>query len=675
MNILPSSPPIRAEEHRAPSPDVESNYTLDLAALGPDSDNDVSLPKEKVDRIFSQDIDGPSDFTLNMEKWMRGGTLKIKGTAKSSILASLKEQQQGMENTEQTRDKHQDLPNSPLTVDGVVEGEPTMSHYTPENSPPKESVWMEHASLEGNGHVTSDWDPYAEGSRDGTPEPPKHKRFLQPTVEDYYSELTPALISVTPGYHSPQQFQSSTEAHISPSKMRRVSPGHPPSPTLSPARSPTIKHSVSSQQFPDQAIHERLNQLIAHCKDLEYQNTVLRESLAEEQRLRKQEKSQISALQQALDEEQRIRKQEKTLHDTRMSDAARRENDLAEMKHDADKRAEDFRAECLEQKDRVRKLETEIANNKQERERRNSRRGAEIEMLREELDRLHQTHEESKKSALEQARRGREDAREAARVHREEMEEVRDAHDEEMERLKIQIRKMNGVRMEIAEVNVELQDAKDEIARLRAAKVGEVAETVDLKVQAKSNEDETARMSADWREVESLREEIKALRQQIHQQKSTHDSEIHRLQASHEKTQASNTAESNTDDQSMLNNAILERDAAHDSLAALQSSHKDLQSQIALLQCENNNLKVKIEDADVVNMALDTRISEALRRREGYWRARLEESERERRVMVKALLHQWGREELGVDLPQAYEYMYVLSPRRHGSQSPTKAGA
>ncbi|KXL43228.1 hypothetical protein M433DRAFT_149812 [Acidomyces richmondensis BFW] len=674
MSILPSSPPLPAGEHRAPSLEDESNYALDLAALGPESEDDISIPKEKFDRIFSQDIDGPSDFTLNMEKWMRGGTLKRKGTAKSPVLVGLEEQHQEMVQTGDFQSKQQDAPNSPHTENGAVEGEPTTSHHTPENSPPKESVWMEEAPPERDGHMKSDWDLYSGMSREGGPHPPKHRQCLQPTVEDYYSELTPAHNTATQENNSPRRSRSPSRTHVSPLKLRSSSPGHPSMQNPSPALSPVIQRSMPSQQYSEQDIYEQLHQLIARCKDLEYQNAVLSESLAEERRLRKQDQSQISALKQALDEEQRIRKQEKALHAVQISDAVRRENDLTEMKMDADKRAEDFRADCLKQKDRVRKLEADINASKQERERWNSHDSAELEMLREELEYLRQIHEESKKSALDQARRAREDAREAARIHREEMEDIRNAHDEEIERLKKQINKMNGVRMEVAELNVELQDAKDEIARLRAAKVGDVDEKIDLKVRTEISEGESARMSADWREAESLRQQLEALRTQINERQSTHDSEIHQLQASQQIVPDSNTPAINTDTQSVLNDAILERDAAKDSLAALQAAHKDLQTQIAILQCENNDLKVKIEDADVVNVALDARISEALRKRESYWRARLEESEKERRVMVKTLLHQWGREELGVGIPQAYEYMYVSS-QGHGSQSSTKAGA
>ena len=71
---MQSSPPTRAWER--PSSPARSQYSLDLGALDLDSDSDRSTPRQHVDRVFSEDIDGPSDFTLNMgnvdERWYAG---------------------------------------------------------------------------------------------------------------------------------------------------------------------------------------------------------------------------------------------------------------------------------------------------------------------------------------------------------------------------------------------------------------------------------------------------------------------------------------------------------------------------------------------------------------------------------------------------------------------------
>ena len=84
---MQSSPPVRAWEQRdsQDQDQDESDYSLDLGALDMDTVSDMDIPKQKVDRIFSEDIDGPSDFTQNMEMWMRGGkTPSRKGTLKGT---------------------------------------------------------------------------------------------------------------------------------------------------------------------------------------------------------------------------------------------------------------------------------------------------------------------------------------------------------------------------------------------------------------------------------------------------------------------------------------------------------------------------------------------------------------------------------------------------------------
>jgi len=72
---MQSSPPVRAWDR--PSSPAGSQYSLDLGALGLESHDNESSPvaAQRVDRVLSEDIDGPSDFTLNMAAWMRGGTM------------------------------------------------------------------------------------------------------------------------------------------------------------------------------------------------------------------------------------------------------------------------------------------------------------------------------------------------------------------------------------------------------------------------------------------------------------------------------------------------------------------------------------------------------------------------------------------------------------------------
>lgn len=60
-----------------------------------------------------------------------------------------------------------------------------------------------------------------------------------------------------------------------------------------------------------------------------------------------------------------------------------------------------------------------------------------------------------------------------------------------------------------------------------------------------------------------------------------------------------------------------------------------------------------------VNHAMDERMLQALRTREKEWRRKMNALEKEKKVLGRALLHQWGREEVGEGEPQGYRYKFV----------------
>lgn len=64
-------------------------------------------------------------------------------------------------------------------------------------------------------------------------------------------------------------------------------------------------------------------------------------------------------------------------------------------------------------------------------------------------------------------------------------------------------------------------------------------------------------------------------------------------------------------------------------------------------------------DYESVNREMDERIVELIRTKEKEWAARFEKLWKERKMMGKALMHEWGKEECGVKDPQAYRYKYV----------------
>ncbi|KAH9842192.1 Spindle pole body associated protein SnaD [Teratosphaeria destructans] len=656
---MQSSPPVRAWER----PDsAGSQYSLDLGALDIDSDDEQPLPKQKIERIFSEDIDGPSDFTLNMEKWMRGGGVKKTGTARSgkAALQSGGETQEADKRIE-SLEQFLQPPSPPQHEDE----DHSMSHHTPDQSPPKESVWDDQSHEE---HADSEWDPYTEASHTGAPKPSPHKQLLQPTVEEYCSELTPARKpSTVHASESPMHGTSLAEAHISPSTTRTASPGRPSSPTLSPVRSPATHRSAPSAQFPDEALRQQLLQLQARCQQLEHLN---------------------SALKQALDEETRIRKQEKMLHDMQMAEAVRREQHLTEMKQEVFKHAEEFRAEYGEQKERMRKLEAEAAVAKKEVERQGQKHAEEMGLIRDDLNSRQATFEQQLQTVKHErkaALRAREDAEEAVRLHREELEQTRDAHESEIDRLRGELRKAEDSRTTIAELNAELKDVRDELASIKQAKIRAEDATKTLRTELattrQERDGEITRITADHRRAvemaEKLQRQSRDLQQQVRDQKAAHETEIDRLKDEQRQANAATSTEikvlrTQIEDQgsnSALNTAVIDRDAAQDQLSdlhkehlLLQSSHQSLQFAHDTLQSELLTLKDQIEDMQTINAAFEAKVSDSVKKREQYWKTRVTELERERKVMGKALMAQWGREEVGKGVPgpeQGFEYLYA----------------
>lgn len=635
---MQSSPPTRAFPR--PSSPTGSQYSLDLGRLDIDSNGSSPIAKQKIDRVLSEDIDGPSDFTLNMEKWMRGGTMG-KGTVRGTkgVLASLKEQDGKLEGDAQ--DEHAGSPTSDHQEDDLLHDEPTESHHTPSNSPPRESVWSDRTQKQGE-HASSEWDPYGEAS---TPAPPVHKQLLQPTVEDYHSELTPAhLPAASASQRRGRASVRSAPRALSHTQSEPSSPGRASSPTLSPVRSPVIQRSMRSNPGHTDTLDEELQRLQAKCQQLEHLN---------------------SALKHALDEEQRIRSREKALHEAQMAQATDQQRDSAELKEEACKRTETLKAESDARADRLRMLELHAGRHGDELAALREKHATKVHDMEAEMSRQKAEHEQKLRvvnADLEQARRSRDNAEEMTRVHREELDEYRDSHDAELESLRLELEKAETERVKASKLEDLLKTAIIEKTKLQAAKTANENATAVVRAELaeikQTHDEETTRTTQGQRRAvelaEGLQKNINELQNQLRDRQAEHEAEIQRLQTLHaNNTELDDLQTDREAQQSLLNDAILERDAAQDSLTALQS--------------EIDAFKLKLEDSDAVNQALDARISDAMRRREVYWRTKLEASEQERQIMAKALLHQWGREEVGTEEPQEFAFKYLTSMPQHRS--------
>ena len=661
---MPSSPLRRWDE--APQSPAKSEYSIDLAGLEDDGSEseDIPLPQQHIDRVLSDEIGGPSDFTLNLEAWMRGNTLK-------------KNQKPVM--------KDVGVGEGTLTPRKNEDDEKLASHHTPSATPPKESVFDTRTRDAGMDDLSSEWNPYAEAATPHANLRNYDHNLLQPTVEDNHSELTPARFASMQGLQ--KGGRNSTIQETSPTKSDRSTPGRPSSETISPVRSPELQRSRPSTSHTQQpSLEQELQSLREKCQKLEALN---------------------ASLSKAVDEERQHRIKEVSVHETEMRDAARREKDLVSMKDEAYKHKEDFRREFSEMKERLQAYEKQHSEGRDGIERLKRDYEGEIKRVRDEGEQeAAELNQEIRalEQDLELARKGREDAEDDARALRVELEEYRDEPDAELDRMRRSLRDDDGLQGRIVELADELRDVRADNEKLKSAKEAAEEQTgtvrAEISVLRQAHDDETTRLTSDHRRAVSLAEDLQGklrdVRRQLKQQQARHEAELEALRAAEVRK---STSERNNDEyeeeselqrlrseleskQIALNEAILEKDAAKDNLEARNSSHQQESDQAALndailerdaaqdslqttqadldaAKAELAEMTSELSDLRVMSSAVDVRISDAIRKREAYWRQRIEEMEKETTFMAKALMRMWGREEVGVEDPQRYAYMFT----------------
>lgn len=666
---MQSSPPARAFPRR--DSQTESEYSLDLGALDLENDDtDTNIPKPIIERILSEDIDGPSDFTQNMDMWMRGGSIKKRGTlrGRNGMAQTTRDfREEAMRSRHEEYVSENDIRRDFLEMpqnDLRAEEDHTGSHHTPENSPPKVSV-LDHTGY--GEQFSSEWQTDGEGS---TPQPSAHKQFLQPTVEDYHSELTTA--QQTPGQSRGRTYgtvNSNLRQSLSKRGDEMSTPGRASSPTLSPVRSPVIQRSSTQGTLQRTSTHgtqrgevdvqsrldmeRQFRELHAKCQQLEHLN---------------------DALGHALDEERRTRKEEQQKHESSSAEAARREKDLLDMKDMANRHNEEFRREFAQLKEKFVDQQTLAETARQTATGDEQNQIIEVQRLREEMEKLNTSHSlqiKTLQQELGMANRGKNDAEENGRILREELAEERDLHQEEIARLKTEVKQAQLNEAALSQLERQLHEAKSEIGRLKSNNIEAVEQlrtaSEELDAARHGQDDDLERaLTERSRAVElaaGFQRQLQELRQQLKNDRVKHEFDMTRLRSSQKQHGQMSTQELEVirleleSKQSELYTAILERDEAQDSLQTLTS--------------EVSTLKKKLSDQESLNSTIDLRVTEAIRKREKHWREKLDESSRERELMAKTLLHQWGKEEVGVESPQRYAYKYV-SRSKTRSTSPDK---
>ena len=683
QNKMQSSP-VASGRHSPPSP-THSDYSIDLAALDMASRSGATtpVPAPHVDRILSDDVEGPSDFTLNMEKWIRGGSpAKPKKEATNNDVRSAKH----------FCDAEIQCDRSLLALpkDRVsLEGSQGTNQPTSCSPAPKESMLDTAQASPSCVQDTSHWDQLSQSS---TPQPSTRHMLLQPTVEDYYSELTPAPARPTEGTSPTDSKSSGTLLEAQKRHHHHGTAEDSPKRTPMPSRFALRGQSTEGSDTPttspraENQLLGELEKLRARCTHLEQLNRSMDQALTEERRIREVDaaakpqgprcsKAHSNVTSSTASQDEVLPRHDLNSDGTTAAELQRMDELSLPDSHCLEKVREDMRKEFHEQ------LECE-----------RRRHGEEVRALRKKLDSTHSTHKEdptvqeqldreraeralairSLEQDLELARRGRDSAEESARSLRMELERHGDDHDAELDRMQYELNQVSGDAVRIDELEQGLREAQVEIGRLARANEAAVIKTEKSRSQVddlSKQKDDLTRLAAERDRAvelaEDMRNEVQALRQQLTEAPA--DREVSPSPAVVENEfepveRLDKDWPEQENQQAKLNTAILERDEARDAVA-------DLQAQLTATLQDLEAARQKLVVHEQVNEALDNKISSSIRKREEYWRGRLEQAEKERRVMAKTLLRQWGREEVGIEEPnQRYRYRYVHGRHRSTGQ-------
>lgn len=560
---MQSSPPLHPEDAQSlPHSPARSEYSVDLNAMTQDSEDaqQSPMPTRKIEEVRSEDIDGPSDFTLNMEAYMRGMN-KQKGTLKSVRAGTL------------ARGSVRHMFSQAVSQQIQEQDEENQAQTAEDDKPEMETPLGARDS--------SVWDAYNNPSPSPSPKQ-ADRRPLQPTVEDYDSELSPA-------------------------PARPMSAPTLPPPTHEPSRLSNVLFPASR----DNAVNNEDSQL-----------DDLRKQLAELRILH--EKTELKA--------QHFEEQLRSAEDARQALRIQLDTTTAALEAANNDRAYATDADRLVKTDEA----------------------------------LHTT-----RTDLESAQRALGRAQSEADELKTQLEEIRESEDAELQDLRMKLRDRQAVETELKAQAEDLKakllaaveegtkakeertrtcradsitsstSASAEMEKLRAELVTARAETDRLRLELASTAHPPASgdLASAQQEIAHLREELDLLQDLTRLDEDT-------AEVRHPARAADDGAEEK------IRAAEEKRVTAEEGLRTSEKQRLELHS---LLE----GARTELESLRAANSALDEEVSSAIKRREEHWAAREREWLKERKLMAKALLRQWGREEIAIDdREQRYRYMY-----------------
>ncbi|RDI84299.1 hypothetical protein Vi05172_g5551 [Venturia inaequalis] len=693
MATMPSSPPRRIHSRASSVSSNSSQYSLNLDALMPPDENDESSLMAQqsrthaIDVVNSEDIDGPTDFTQNMEHWMSielptvVEPTKLEGAPKKDM-----EEYVGSDDTPSTTKhvptKHDSPFEKPLDepLDAAPPELEPPSPSTPRTvveltSPPSRPMTRQATVEDYEDTPVRPRDPPSEGPPtipEATPGPSETERSLEIALETLRVDLAWVRNQMEQQEHRHARLLTETKtAHET--QLRKAQDAH----------SLQLGHKDAQIRHQDEQLEEAKREIVTLGRELEELGS---------------EKARVTEELSCLQEN----------HDTLQANAIKLKHALKDTEQDMIRLRSEHAEKCqrleIEYHQEISTIEAEAeetALNALEARSRNQSILAEIEAAhRQELSAIGSKHCEVLSTmkaeaeqllslqdqtavqidALTEERAGlRLKLDEVEAAHRRQVAELENQaklaakispekhpHEKQLQLLQEQTSaQINALTKERDLLQFQLAETEDEHRQELSTIEAEAEDTVINAVEKHTRKEEQS--SA---QIALLTKERDLLLSKIKDQKS-------RNARSQSEFELATAAFGTKVDEMTTNNAVLTADlhrlrvklsntvrmAESKINAALEENRKlstELQATDRELQAANEKLRLANEKSNAINAQFDKTVKDMLRKKDKEWRGRFADLQRERNIIGKVLMKEWGEKECGPMEPQqGYRYKYV----------------
>lgn len=692
MATMPSSPPRRIHSRASSVSSNSSQYSFNLDALmPPDEHEESSLVSQQsrpyaIDVVNSEDIDGPTDFTQNMEYWMSAKLptivepTRLEGAPKKDM-----EEYIGSDDiTSATRhvpNKHDSPFEEPLDepLDDALPEPESPSPSTPRTvveltSPPSRPVTRQATVEDYEDTPVRLRDPSEAPST--IPEAATGPSETEKSLEEALQKLRTDLAWVRNQMeqqklrHTRLLTETKTAHEI---QLRKAQDAH----------SLQLSHKDAQIRHQDEQLEAAKREIVTLGRELE--------ELGSEKALVTEE---LSCLQENHDTLQaNAIKLKHALKDTEQdinrlrSEHAEKSQQLEIEHHQKvstiEAEAEETVLNALEARNRDQSKLAEIeASHRQKISALKSQQCEELSTMKAEAEQLllSQDQTAAKINALTEERAGL----------RSKLDEIEAAHRRELAALQSQARLSETNATENNPLEKQLQALQEQtsaqinsLTKERDLLRSQLAETEDehrqelSTIEAEAEDTVTNAIEKHTRKEEQSSAQIALLTKERDLLLSKIKDQKSRNAKSQSEFESATAAFGAKVDEMTTKNAVLTADLHKHRLklsttvkmaeskisAALEENRKlctQLQATNEKLQVANEKLQLANEKSDAINVQFDKTVKDMLRKKDKEWRGRFADLEREKNTIGKVLMREWGEKECGpMDPNQAYRYKYV----------------